>query len=428
VEIEVAAFVVAFAVTLLAWALFGGRLERLNMSRPFTFAAGGLLAGLLLRGEAVGEATESEALLIIAEVTLAMVLFSDAARLGLGAARRSSPTAGRLLIIGLPLAILAGWGVGLLTLDGLGVWDAALLAAILVPTDAALGAAVVESEAVPRKVRNALNVESGLNDGGSFPFFTLFLALALGDGEVESAQDWVVFTVEQIGFGAIVGALVGAVGGYLLMRAEDRDWLPEAGRNILPLALAILAWGTADLVEGNGFIAAFVAGLVVRWVTTSDERRDGLHLADTEGRLATNLIFFIFGFSALGVAFDGATWMIAFYALLSLTLIRMVPVAIALAGTGLGPRTVGFIGWFGPRGLASIVLTLTLMLESGELASADLIQVTAAFVVAMSILAHGVTARPLSERYGQTSEAAALEEDAEEEPSVPTRADAWDEG
>ncbi|MDH3227750.1 MAG: cation:proton antiporter, partial [Thermoleophilia bacterium] len=193
---EAVAVVGLFGASTLAWAAFGGRLSKLNVTGPIFFAGAGLLAGPKLLDVASAPA-QSEVVLLFAEITLALLLFSDAARLGARAAIRSSGAALPVLAIGLPLVILAGWGLGLLVLDELLLWEAAILAAILAPTDAALGRSVVESPVVPRRVRNTLNVESGLNDGLSVPFFTLFLALAIDEENAGSALEWIRFALEE---------------------------------------------------------------------------------------------------------------------------------------------------------------------------------------------------------------------------------------
>jgi len=411
-----------FAAALFVWGVFGGGLEKLNVTGPILLAGVGLLAGPELLGLLSSPGEEgNEVILTFAEITLALLLFSDAARLGIRAAIRDSKPALRLLAFGLPLTILAGWGVGLLVLDELLLFEAAILAVILAPTDAALGKSVVESPRVPRRVRSALNIESGLNDGISVPFFTLFLALAINEGDAGAPSEWVVFLIEQIGFGVLAGIVVGVVGGVVVSRSYSRGWTTVAGLNLAPLALALTAWAGADAIEGNGFIAAFVAGLVTKRVT-SDLDEKNLDFADREGSLATSAVFFLFGYAALGPAIEDLSWEIALYAVLSLTLVRMVPVAISLQRMGFGPRTLAFVGWFGPRGLASIVLALTLVADRDEVAGTDTILTVAAIAVGASILAHGVSSRPLARRYGESEEATEIREArTDDEPSVATR-------
>lgn len=409
-----------FGAGALGWAALGGRLERASITGPMAFAALGLLAG----GEVfdiASVAANNEALLIVAEVTLALLLFSDAARLGLRSAQRDSKPALRVLAIGFPLTILAGWGTGLLVLDELLLWEAAILGAMLASTDAALGKTVVESPVVPQRIRNALNIESGVNDGLSVPFFTLFLALAIDEEGAARAGEWVRFALEEIGFGALTGIVVGAAGAVLLSYAKRRGWASSRGLLAAPIALALFAWAGADHIGGNGFIAAFVAGLVVKGMTDELDE-ENLTLADGDGSIASNLVFFLFGVAVLGPALTQLTWQIAVYAVLSLTVVRMVPTALSLIGTGLGPRSVAFIGWFGPRGLASIVLGLTLLSDSDALSGAELILDTTAIVVAVSILVHGLSSGPLSRWYGNSAEAKALDEDVRDEvAAVPTR-------
>lgn len=418
---DVVATIGLFGAASLAWAAFGGRLERASITGPLLFAAVGLAAGT--EGFDLARASESsEAVLVVAEVTLAILLFSDAARLGVRAASRDSRPALRVLAIGFPLIILAGWGAGLLVLDELPLWEAAILAAMLASTDAAVGKAVVESPAVPRRVRNALNIESGLNDGLSVPFFTLFLALAIEVDGGGGVGEWVRFALEEIGFGALVGVVVGGVGAVLLSQAKTRRWASRAGIGLAPIALALAAWAGADEIGGNGFVAAFAAGLVVKWRTDALED-ENLELADGTGGLLSNLVFFLFGLAALGPAIGAISWRTVVYAVLSLTLVRMVPVAVSLLGTGFGPRTVAFVGWFGPRGLASIVLSLTLLAEGAEVGGAELILETTSIVVALSLLAHGLSSGPLARLYGGSREAAALAERRGEVPAIPTRFD-----
>ncbi|MGI9539844.1 MAG: cation:proton antiporter [Miltoncostaeaceae bacterium] len=411
-----------FAVALFVWSVFGGGLEKLNVTGPLLLAGAGLLAGPEVLGLLTSPGEEgTEVILTFAEITLALLLFSDAARLGLGAAIRDSKPALRLLALGLPLTILVGWGLGLLVLGELLFFEAAILAVILAPTDAALGKSVVESPRVPRRVRSALNIESGLNDGISVPFFTLFLVLAIEEGDAGAPSEWVLFLIEQIGFGVLAGIAVGVVGGTVLARSRARGWATVAGLNLVPLALALTAWAGADAIEGNGFIAAFIAGLVARRVKR-DLEEENLNFADREGSLATSAVFFLFGYAALGPAIEDLSWEIALYAVLSLTLVRMIPVAISLGRMGFGPRTLAFVGWFGPRGLASIVLALTLVADREEVVGTDLILTVAAIAVGASILAHGVSSRPLARRYGESQEAREIRElQTEDEPSLPTR-------
>jgi NhaP-type Na+/H+ or K+/H+ antiporter len=298
-----------------------------------------------------GEEATREAVFVVAELALMLLLFTDAARID-PRRLRGNVLPLRLLGIGLPLTIGLGTVLALLLLSDLEPWECAIVAAILAPTDAALGQAVVSSPALPLRIRQALNVESGLNDGGSVPFLTLFIALAAAEEGIEGG--WLQFTLEQIGYGALIGAAVGAVGGTALRYAAQRGWTAPVFEQLALAALAVIAWLLADLPGGNGFIAAFVGGGAAG-MTMGPLRERVLDFTEEEGELLNLAVFFIFGVFAADVLGD-VTWEVVAYAVLSLTLVRMLPVAVAVIGLGLRPATVAFLGWFGPRGLASIIL------------------------------------------------------------------------
>jgi NhaP-type Na+/H+ or K+/H+ antiporter len=262
----------------------------------------------------------------------------------------------RLLGIGMPLTIVLGTVVAALVLTNLTFWEAAIVATVLAPTDAALGQAVVSNPRVPVRVRQALNVEAGLNDGLSVPFLALFLTLAVAEEELQPASYWIRFALEQIGLGALVGLGVGLGGGWLVSQASKRGWMTDSFQRLALLALALIAWALADQIGGNGFIAAFVGGLAVG-PTVEHVGERLIRFTESEGQLLNLSVFFIFGVLVIGLI-QPLSWDVALYALLSLSVIRMLPVALSLLGTHLRGVSVLFMGWFGPRGLASIVLGL----------------------------------------------------------------------
>ncbi|MEL7208361.1 MAG: cation:proton antiporter, partial [Actinomycetota bacterium] len=278
------------------------------------------------------------------------------------------------------------------------VWEAMLIGAILAPTDAALGQVVVTSQAVPSRIRQALNVESGLNDGIALPVITLFLAHAEIEEDLEPASFWLEFLARQIGYGLLFGVGVGMTGAWLIKRAVAKEAIDGLYRQLAPLAVGVAAFGGAEMVEGNGFIAAFTAGLSVGTIVRGS-CEDIIDFSEDEGQLLALLTFLIFGAAIAGPALDELTWQIALYAALSLTVVRMLPVALSLVGAGLRPTTVGFLGWFGPRGLASILFSL-IVLEEATLAAADEITLVVTWTVLVSVFAHGATATPMAARYG----------------------------
>jgi sodium/hydrogen antiporter len=257
----------------------------------------------------------------------------------------------------------------------------------------------VSNPRLPLRMRQALSVEAGLNDGLSVPFLALFLTLAEAEEEPLSAYIWIRFALEQVGFGILVGIGVGLAGGWLVGWASRRGWMTDSFRRLALLALALIAWALADQIGGNGFIAAFVGGLVIGpTVKRLGERV--IQFTEAEGQLLNLSVFFIFGVFVLG-AIQPLSWEVVLYALLSLTLIRMLPVALSLSGTHLRSVSVLFAGWFGPRGLASIVLGLIVVEEAPLLPGRDEIEAVVALTVLLSVLLHGVTAAPLSAAYAR---------------------------
>ena len=386
------------AVALLAYAAVSGRITGTSLTAPMVFTAFGLLVG----SEALGFIDLSPlggSVQELAEATLAVVLFSDASRIDLRALRGELAIPARLLGVGLPLTLIAGFVVALALLGELAWPEALLLAVILAPTDAALGQAVVTLPRLPVRVRQSLNVESGLNDGICVPVFLIVLAIATAEGGAIGDGAAARLVAEQIGYGALAGVIAGAAAAAAILVAERAPHTERAWLQIVPLAAAGLAWGIATPIGGSGFIAAFVGGVAFQ-ALRRDAQGDVAHLVDEAGAVLGAVTFVVFGAVLLGPALDELTVSIVLYALLSLTVIRMAPVALALVGTGMRPQTTRFLGWFGPRGLASIVFALMLE-EDGGVPNAETIMVTAFVTVGLSVLLHGLTAAPLAERYAR---------------------------
>ncbi len=408
------------AVAVLAFSAISRRAERSIVSAPMFFVAAGFAVGN--GGLGWLDFGKDDAFLHgLAELTLILVLFTDAARIDLSCLRRERNLPSRMLALGLPLTIAAGAIAAALIFPGFGLWEAVLLAAILAPTDAALGLAVVNNPLIPARIRQTLNVESGLNDGIALPAVLLFAALA-GTGEQEDFGRWAQFVGLQLLLGPLVGAAVGFGGGRLINRAMRAGWMNDAFQRLSGLGLAVLAFAGAELVGGNGFIAAFVAGLtlgnVARQVCACL-----FEFGEAEGQLLTLLVLFLFGGMMVPTALEDAGVPTLIYALLSLTVIRMVPVALSLMGTGLRPASVVFLAWFGPRGLASILFAL-IIVEDSKLASGVTIEAIVVVTVLLSIFLHGATAYPLARRYGDYIQAAPQRAEAEHEPvmELPVRA------
>ena len=384
------------ALALLGFAAVSGRLEGTPITAPMVFTAVGLFVGADTLG-LVDPTVSSEAVKLLAEATLALVLFGDASRIDLHALRDEVSLPARLLGLGLPLTLLVGFAVGLVVLGSLSWAEALLLAVILAPTDAALGQAVVTLPRLPSRVRQGLNVESGLNDGICVPLF--FIVLAVAQAEAGDVSDVAAFKLvgEEIGYGIAGGAVAGVLAAAVVVMAGGRRLVDAPWLQVVPVAAAALAFGLADALGGSGFIAAFVGGMIFGGLRRRSGGEVG-YLIEELGSVLNAVTFIVFGAVMLGPALGAATWAIALYGVLSLTVVRMLPVGIAMLGTGARRPTVGFLGWFGPRGLASIVFAVILV-EEGGLPHENVIITTIVITVGLSVLAHGLTAAPLAERY-----------------------------
>jgi NhaP-type Na+/H+ or K+/H+ antiporter len=386
------------AVTVLAFAAISGRIRGTPITAPMIFTALGLLVGSDALG-LVDPAPAGETVKLLAEATLTLVLFADASRIDVRALRGEIAVPVRLLGIGLPLTLVAGFAAAVGVLGSLDWPEALVLAVILAPTDAALGQAVVTLPELPSRIRQGLNVESGLNDGICVPLFFIALAIAQAEEGAIGNGAAVRLVFEQIGYGILGGAIAGAAAAAVVEVAAPRGLVERGWLQIVPLAGAALAFGIAAPLGGSGFIAAFVGGLVFGGLRRRGEREVG-YLIEEGGAALSAVAFVVFGAVLLEPALDGVTWSIAFYAVLSLTVVRMLPVAIAMVGTGARRPTIAFLGWFGPRGLASIVFAI-LVLEEGGLPHDDSMLVAIYLTIGLSVLAHGASAAPLASRYAR---------------------------
>ncbi len=383
------------AALVFGWGTLSARLERFDVTAPITF----VLAGLLLTHGPLAFlsfAPSNQLVKDLAEFTLALVLFSDASRVGLHELRVDAGLYARLLGVALPLTIGLGTLLAL-TIAGTGIWLALLVGAALAPTDAALGAGMIANPVMPARIRRLINVESGLNDGIATPFVSVALAGAATGGQM--AGHGPAAAVAELGIGTLAGLAIGGVGGLLVNAARRRGWAAEGFAGPALLGLAACAYASAVAMSGNGFIAAFVGGLA--FGTTGGRRGQPLvPFVEEAGALASLLVWLAFGAIAVVPAFKVLTWQMVLYAVLSLTVVRMAPVAVALAGARLGWATVTLVGWFGPRGLASVVFALLALEELGGTAARGAVAVIT-FTVLLSVLAHGATADPLATAYAK---------------------------
>jgi NhaP-type Na+/H+ or K+/H+ antiporter len=378
--------------TVFLWSVFAARLGRVGLSSAIVFVAVGF--GFTQIFDVLHVPGEPELVKVVAEVTLVWMLFADASAVQLTDFRRDLMVYVRLLGVGLPLTILLG-GLVAVALLGFGVWPALLVGAALAPTDAALGASVMSDPTVPSRIRRVLNVESGLNDGIATPIVLVAIAGVAADEGIGGVHGPGHALVALL-VGLLVGVLVGGAGGVLIRRARRKRWLSEELSGPATLALALLAYTGTLLVDGNGFVAAFVGGLVFGNTAGPGGEKEA-YFVEQSADLAAMISWLIFGALAVPAIGHWFEWPVIGYALLSLTVVRMVPVALALLGSGFDRYSVAFIGWFGPRGLASVIFALLALEDLGP--AAQQVTATIALTVLLSVGAHGLTARPFARHF-----------------------------
>lgn len=382
------------AIFVFLYSVLAGRLERSVISGPMIFVAAGFVMGPAVLGWFSGEEPH-QTLRVLADLTLALCLFTDSANANLRTLEHHYGIPTRMLLIGLPGAIALGFLLALVMFGTLTVFEAAALGAMLGATDAALGKAVITNKKVPSRLREGLNVESGLNDGLCVPILFVFIALEIGTEEGVGSGLIIKLLAEELGIGFAVGVILAGLGGMMLRACRRRGWVTETWIQMTTIALALSCFAVAQSLEGSGYIAAFVGGLVFGII--AGKRTHALvEPAESIGDTLALLTWMLFGVAIVGQVFEQMTWQVFVFAILSLTVVRMLPVYLSLTGTGESSANKLFLGWFGPRGLASIVFTVIVM-DSG-LPGAELMAQVVVCTVFISLVLHGVSANPLANR------------------------------
>jgi NhaP-type Na+/H+ or K+/H+ antiporter len=383
------------AVFALLFSAMSGRIERSWVTGPIIYLIFGFLAGPMVLG-LIDIEVEAVELRVIADLTLALVLFIDAANADLKTLATHAVIPRRMLLIGLPLCIVLGVAMGRLVFPDVALFELCLLATMLAATDAALGKGVVTNKAVPSRVREGLNVESGLNDGLAVPILFVFLALATGSAAKDQGGALALqLALEEIGIGVVVAVVLVSFGVQLLRIVKHRGWITEIWGQVPVVALALASFSIAQTLHGSGYIAAFVGGLLFGYM--AGERTHKLVMA-AEGmaELLAMFTWIVFSSVYMGTYWSTMTWDVLLYSLLSLTVIRMVPMIIALTGTGEKLETKLFLAWFGPRGLATIVFAV--IVATSNLPSESIILHVVVCTITLCVIAHGVTANAWAKR------------------------------
>ncbi len=384
------------------YSLVSGRLERAAASGPIIFVFAGLLMGPLGLGWFDGSSTSIE-LRLFADLTLALILFIDAANADLGILKQQYRIPLRMLFIGLPCAIFLGTITALFLFDGLSIYEAAILGTMLAATDAALGKAVITNKVVPVQIREGLNIESGFNDGLCVPILFVFIAMAVGSSSDGGGFSLALTLVaEEVGIGLAVGLGMTALAVRLLKWCHEHGWTTRVWRQLTVVGLAIACFTVAQSLHGSGYIAAFSGGLFFGFMAKESTHKLVL-AAEGIGETMALMTWMLFGAIVIGQSIEYFTWSMFGYALLSLTVIRMVPIFLSLTGSGENTAAKLFLGWFGPRGLASMVFAI-IVLNKG-VPQAQFLAMVVVLTVFLSLLAHGISANPLARLLGSRTEA-----------------------
>ena len=385
------------ALFIFVYSMVAGRIERSAISGPMVFVIAGFLVGPFGFGWMDGDAT-SDDLRTMADLTLALILFIDAANADMAILKRQFRIPSRMLLLGLPGVIALGFGLAVLMFDGLSLYEAAILATMLAATDAALGKAVITNKAVPAQIREGLNIESGLNDGICVPIVLFFIALAVGGQHGDSEARAIALVAQELGIGMAVGMGLAFFGTLLLRWCWKQGWVTEIWMQVTVVGLAVASFAAAQSLHGSGYIAAFTGGLLFGFMA-KDATHKLVLAAEGTGETLALVTWMLFGAMVIGPAFQQFSWEVVVYALLSLTVIRVVPIFLSLAGTGESVSSRLFLGWFGPRGLASIVFAIIVI--NAEVPGGEFLALVVICTVFLSLIAHGVTAHPLARWIGR---------------------------
>jgi NhaP-type Na+/H+ or K+/H+ antiporter len=385
-------FIVVFLYSILA-----AKLEDTIISGPMVFITIGWVLGTSGLG-LIGSGTTPTDLRFLVDITLALVLFSDAAHSNLKVVKTQILYPSRMLLIGLPGAIVLGSIAAALFFNQLTLIEAAILGTMLAATDAALGKAVVSNPRVPAPVREGLNIESGLNDGLCVPILLILLTLSNPASEGVTLGHGLYLVAEEVGIGLVVGLSFSFIGAKLLEASAARQWLSEVWVQVTVMAIALSSFYVAQTFHGSGYIAAFSGGLLFGYLLSKKTHQ--LVLA-TEGmaELFAMFTWILFGATLLGTLFDHMSWQVLAYAVASLTVIRMLPTYCAFIGTRVPTRERLFLGWFGPRGLAS--LAFAVLVIDAQVEHSNFIALVVSTTVLFSLVVHGISAKPLAEKLGR---------------------------
>jgi NhaP-type Na+/H+ or K+/H+ antiporter len=382
---------IVLTVLVLCYAVVSGLVKRWYVAPALVFVVCGIMLGPFVF-DVIDVGTDAASFTVIAQLALTVILFNQAAQLDLSTVFRRREVTFRLLVIGIPLALVLGTVTALLVLPVMPLWEAVCLAAIVAPTEVALIDALLEDKRVPERIRHALSAESGFYDG--FALAALLAALALASERTDpDASRWTLFLVRTEVVSVVVGLAIGAIGGLVMARSQKRKWMSDTWAQLATLAVALVCFQVGEGLHGSGFVAAFAGGLAFAFMAKRAGVPPDIQVSDAAGQLLELMVFAMFGSYAVVVGWRDAGWRVVVFAVLALFAVRMVAVSVALIRSDLPARNRLFIGWFGPRGIGTLVLGL-LVVERGQIEQESLIIQVVVVTVTLSLVLHSLTAWP----------------------------------
>ncbi|MDT5149549.1 MAG: sodium/hydrogen antiporter [Mycobacterium sp.] len=383
----------AFVLTVLVlcYAVVSGLVKRWYLAPALIFVLFGIVLGPFVFN-VIDIGTDAASFTVVAQLALTVILFNQAAQLDMSVVFRRREVTFRLLVIGIPLALTLGTLTAILVLPVMPLWEAVCLAAIVAPTEVALIDALLEDKRIPERVRHALSTESGFYDG--FALATMLAALALASEQADpDASRWSWFLVRTEVVSVVVGLALGAVGGLVIARSQKREWMSDTWAQLATLAVALVCFQVGERLHGSGFVAAFAGGLAFAFIAKRVGVPPETQVSEAAGQLLELMVFAMFGSYAVIVGWRDAGWRVVVFAALALFAVRMVAVSLALIRSDLPARSRLFVGWFGPRGIGTLVLGL-LIVNRGEIQQEALITQVVVVTVTLSLVVHSLTAWP----------------------------------
>lgn len=382
--------IIAAVVVLAAWSLLAGRLERWRLTAPMVLILAGAVVGYVTH-DALADTLNTDTAQPFVEIILAVLLFIDATDVRGGLFGRDPRSALRVLLIALPLSLALSLALGLWLLPGVPWAVVLLVACVVVPIDFAPAVSILRDKAIPDRVRNALNVEAGYNDGIVSPVFIFALVLAGDHSHAETPMDAIGAALPQAIKAVVVGLAVGAVIALSSNVAERHDSMTEQSKRVILVVTPLLAYIVSVAWHGNGFVSAFVCGIAYVGLRRTEDIRGELDLVDDVGFLLTVVMWFAFGALAVVALAHGVPWGIALFCLLALTVVRMIAILLAMFGSRFTWPERLLLGWSAPRGTTSIVFGLLAFNVLTDEAETDVL-LTMVVVVLGSVVLHGIGA------------------------------------